>query len=223
MVAPDGSSRLHSRTNHERFQTFEPVQSEDANLRNTIYAMVLCLLPACAHAEATMNVRVTLFGYADNDPPGTAIAHPVIHRGAAGKGTYDDPITFAANPQQFAPGTKIYVPYLKKYFLMEDDCATSIKTASYPTPLIDLWAGGTSRSDYAQLMATESAHTRELAQIIVDPAPAHPVDTKPIFVDRPRPNKKIASADYDRRGNSGQDRSSATRWPWLKGWLAGSR
>lgn len=45
-----------------------------------------------------------------------------------GKGTFDDPNTFATaardagSPAEFAPGTRIYVPEVRKYFVMEDQC-----------------------------------------------------------------------------------------------------
>lgn len=71
---------------------------------------------------------MTFYGYFDNSPPGTAIAHPVLHSGAGGVGTFDDPITFAVAPEvqnKVPAGTKIYIPSLKKYFIMEDDCTSS--------------------------------------------------------------------------------------------------
>jgi hypothetical protein len=71
---------------------------------------------------------MTFYGYFDNSPPGTAIAHPVLHSGAGGVGTFDDPITFAVAPEvqnKVPAGEKIYIPSLKKYFIMEDDCTSS--------------------------------------------------------------------------------------------------
>ena len=71
---------------------------------------------------------MTFYGYFDNSPPGTAIAHPVLHSGAGGVGTFDDPITFAVAPEvqnKVPAGTRIYIPSLKKYFIMEDDCTSS--------------------------------------------------------------------------------------------------
>lgn len=76
------------------------------------------------------NVRatITFYGWPDNDPPGKAIAHPVVHQRAGGDGTYCNPTTFAtegANNKAIPYGTKIYVPILKQYFVREDDCAPS--------------------------------------------------------------------------------------------------
>jgi len=77
----------------------------------------------------TTSVYTTYYGWNDNNPPGTDIAYPKSsyatsnHNTAGGTGTFDDPVTFAADPNIFTPGTKIYVPYIKKYIIMEDKCA----------------------------------------------------------------------------------------------------
>jgi hypothetical protein len=71
---------------------------------------------------------MTFYGYFDNSPPGTAIAHPVLHSGAGGVGTFADPISFAVAPEvqkSVPPGTIMYIPSLQKYFIMEDDCTDS--------------------------------------------------------------------------------------------------
>lgn len=84
-------------------------------------------IPTGTNASFTLD-SMTFYGYFDNSPPGTDIAHPVIHGGAGGVGTFDDPITFAVAPQvqnKVPPGTKIYIPSLEKYFIMEDDCTSS--------------------------------------------------------------------------------------------------
>jgi len=84
-------------------------------------------IPTGTNASFVLD-SMTFYGYFDNSPPGTAIAHPVLHSGAGGVGTFDDPITFAVAPEvqkQVPAGTKIYIPSLKKYFIMEDDCTSS--------------------------------------------------------------------------------------------------
>lgn len=52
----------------------------------------------------------------------TKLAYPTMHREAGGTGTYNDPITFAGDRDEFEPGTILYVPALRKYLIMEDDC-----------------------------------------------------------------------------------------------------
>ena len=84
-------------------------------------------IPTGTNASFTLD-SMTFYGYFDNSPPGTAIAHPVIHGGAGGVGTFDDPITFAVAPEvqnKVPAGTRIYIPSLQKYFIMEDDCTSS--------------------------------------------------------------------------------------------------
>jgi len=79
-------------------------------------------------ANTTIPMEVTFYGWADNSPPGNAIAYPAnggqptIHNAAGGTGTYADPITFATAPTEFSPGTRLYVPFIEKYVVMEDSC-----------------------------------------------------------------------------------------------------
>lgn len=124
--------------------------------------------------EQKANVIVTLYGSPDNDPPGTGdIAHPVIHKKAGGKGTFQDPITFAVKKGYLPVGKKIYYAALRKYFIMEDDCA------SCSSHHVDLWAGyGTKKGG---ILKCEDALTRESAQIIISPNSTHVVSTTPIW------------------------------------------
>lgn len=132
-----------------------------------------------ARAETSVSSYVTCYGWLDNDPPGNGIAYPQIHSGAGGKGTYADPVTFATDPKEYKPGTRIYVSYLKKYFIMEDSCAQCITDWKSKKHHVDLWAGGKSSSGSA-LINCEDALTRN-ATIIVNPSSSHTVDTTPLF------------------------------------------
>ena len=53
---------------------------------------------------------------------GGDIAYPDLHKEAGGTGTYKDPITYAGTKKATKPGSIIYVNFLQKYFIMEDDC-----------------------------------------------------------------------------------------------------
>ena len=120
---------------------------------------------------------VTLYGFPDNSPPGTDIACPQIHDGAGGTGTFNDPVTFASGTDQnrrMPCGTKIYVPFLKKYFIREDDCA------SCRGPWTDLWAGGDENSGQ-DVLDREDSLTRDSVRITLNPGRGLPVDTTPIF------------------------------------------
>jgi hypothetical protein len=114
-------------------------------------------IPTGTNAEFTLDV-MTFYGFFDNSPPGTDIAHPVIHSGAGGVGTFQNPITFAVAPKvqdRVPPGTIMYVPSLRKYFITEDNCSSNVGVLS-PGQLVpgcdgelplgtnefDLWIGG---------------------------------------------------------------------------------
>ncbi|CAF1424684.1 unnamed protein product [Adineta ricciae] len=82
----------------------------------------------------TISMRVTSYGWNDNDPPSAEIAYPksggypTKHNSATeGRGTYEDPITFATDERELDIGTMIYVPFLRKYFVMEDRCASAVQ------------------------------------------------------------------------------------------------
>jgi hypothetical protein len=80
---------------------------------------------------------ITYYSAADNDPPGSRkIAYPgVLHGVAGGTGTFADPLTFAAGKGRFAPGTKVYVPEVQRYFVLEDRCVKCSGTQ------LELWIG----------------------------------------------------------------------------------
>jgi 3D (Asp-Asp-Asp) domain-containing protein len=131
------------------------------------------------------SVFVTFYGAADNDPPGsTEIAHPNDrHQEAGGSGTYADPLSLAADPRAIPVGTRVYYPPLRKYFVMEDDCAQCITDwRSSRRPHIDLWTGDFQGS---ALLACENALTPDgLVAVEVNPPPGRPVDARPLFNGR---------------------------------------
>jgi 3D (Asp-Asp-Asp) domain-containing protein len=87
-------------------------------------------------AVANASGPITFYAARDNDPPGSrVIAYPTLHREAGGTGTFADPLTFAAAAGSFKPGTKIYVPDVQRYFILEDSCAGCSGSQ------VDLWAG----------------------------------------------------------------------------------
>jgi 3D (Asp-Asp-Asp) domain-containing protein len=136
----------------------------------------------------TINVNVTSYGYNDNDDGnghyGTAqIAYPQIHSEATEDlGTYDRPVTFATDPGEFAPGTRIYVPFLQKYFIMEDGCAECSSDWQNGVYHVDLWMGPASSQPEPALDDCEGSITQS-ADIVVNPEPGLPVDTTAMFSD----------------------------------------
>lgn len=136
----------------------------------------------------TMIVKITAYGWLDNDPPGATIAYPfvnggkTIHYRAGGIGSYDDPITFAANPGVFPKGTKIYIPRLMKYFIMEDRCGAAMQCKLGEPPIVDIWIGGTAQSDEQKLTRAEEDLTR-IDTIVVNPNNFFSWDPAPLYKD----------------------------------------
>ena len=137
--------------------------------------------PASSAQGRTGQYYVTLYGARDNTPPGSReIAYPTVHREAGGTGTYSDPVTFATSRAELPVGTIVYYPYLKRYFVMEDDCVDCDREwAGRGYRHIDLWAGA---STNAGIVDCEEALTQDgQVPVIVNPAPTLPVDTTPLY------------------------------------------
>jgi hypothetical protein len=110
-------------------------------------------------ARRTFTAFVTGYTWFDNTPPGSAeISHPVLHRKAGGIGTYADPITVAVGHDlssgrdvlDYPAGTRFYMPYLKRYFIVEDTCGDGPRPQhgachKHPSGVeawLDIWVGG---------------------------------------------------------------------------------
>lgn len=149
--------------------------------------------PAAPQATTDVTAFMTLYGYADNSPPGTDIAHPCTHSQAGGTGTYADPITFATDIAELGWCQIIYVPYMQRYFIHEDECSQCDTTwNSLHLYRFDMWAGGDTSSltqpGRSALLGCESTWTRGNSPtdpnnptIEVDPPSNLPVVTTPIF------------------------------------------
>ena len=146
-----------------------------------------------AQASTTRNFLVTLYGWPDNSPPGNAIAYPksdgnpTLHNVASGVGTYSNPITYATDKSELKVGTKVYYPFLHRYFIMEDDCVECDQdwTGSGPDGgphlyHIDLWIGGQGGNSN-DVINCEDDLTQNSEAVIVNPPSNEPVDTTPLF------------------------------------------
>ena len=106
-------------------------------------------VPAPApQSTGTVQAFMTLYGYVDNSPPGTKIAHVCDNRTrAGGTGTYDDPITFATDVHELPWCEIIYVPYMERYFIHADECSECDRDwAKFKLYRFDMWAGGDAAS-----------------------------------------------------------------------------
>jgi 3D (Asp-Asp-Asp) domain-containing protein len=139
--------------------------------------------------STTMNVYVTFYGWADNSPPGGAIAYPksggfpTLHDTAGGTGTYADPITFASDRAEFPVGTILYVPFIEKYVMMEDDCVECDTdwTTSHKWH-IDVWMNSNGTESTSALTTCEGNWTRTSIAVEVGAPPGRTVTTAPLFV-----------------------------------------
>jgi hypothetical protein len=142
---------------------------------------------------ANVKAFMTLYGWADNSPPGTAIANPCVHTQAGGTGTYSDPLTFATDVNELPFCTVIYVPYMERYFIHEDECSECDRDWNrFHLYRFDMWAGGDAlsrhRPEKRALRRCESFWTRGNSirdpnnpSVIIDPPANEPVTAAPIF------------------------------------------
>jgi hypothetical protein len=130
---------------------------------------------------------VTFYTWLDNDPPGNAIAYPhssfpgTVHDTAGGTGTYANPITTASDPSEWAVGTRLYAPFLRKYLVMEDECEACVHDwRQFHKRRLDVWMNSNAASG---AMVHDCAHswTQEWTPIEINPPRNRPVDTRLLF------------------------------------------
>jgi 3D (Asp-Asp-Asp) domain-containing protein len=136
--------------------------------------------PTIVDPKKAVTVRVTFYGWVDNDPPGKIIAYPKhknpnsLHEQAGGVGSYADPVTLAAKKDQWPVGTKFYLPYLKKYGIIEDICGNC------EDKHLDVWME--SNGNFPEkLLDCESKWTKRREVVEIDPPSTHLVDINPFY------------------------------------------
>lgn len=156
----------------EESNTLKPSQTTKPQLSTPSALLKATLSPTNQKKEF---VYVTYYGFDDNDPPGRDIAYPKssypksVHEFASGVGTFDDPVTVATSPGYLPIGSKVYIPYIKKYGVVEDYCQTcDINFKNGGKKHIDVWAGGDG-TNTKKLVECEEFYTRESEQIIINP------------------------------------------------------
>lgn len=163
--------------------TVEPFVSHDVTWKQDDPAKPTVLAASASPSNMKKIVTyITFYGWADNDPPGKAIAYPhtrypqSLHNEAGGVGTYEDPITYAAARNQWPVGTRMYIPTFGKYFILEDLCAS----CSTNQDQIDIWMESDD-SHETELLRCENRWTKRGVEAEVNPAPDRPVDLVPFF------------------------------------------
>jgi hypothetical protein len=166
-----------------------------AALLSLVVALLVGGNAASASPSATTHQAfITMYGWYDNTPPSASISYPQIHNTAGGTGTYSDPITYASDKAETAPGTKIYVPRVQKYFIMEDDCEECDADWKGQGPdggpnmyHFDLWLGGKG-GNAIDAIECEDALTNynpdnspKLESVIVNPPSSEAVSSGPLF------------------------------------------
>ena len=139
---------------------------------------VLSCLSSPGEAAQTVSSYVTFYGFDDNDDGNpsntgtTVISHPSVHDEATEDlGTYSRPGTLAAAKGFLPPGTIVYVPALKRYYVMEDTCRECASNWKNDKIHVDLFVSGRGEA----LQACEYRLTMESTKIIIDPPADLPV------------------------------------------------
>lgn len=144
------------------------------------------VIPHTLAPAATTQAYITGYSYFDNTPPGSAaVSHPVIHEEAGGTGTYADPITVAVGHTlkggedilDLKAGTKVYIPELKRYFIVEDTCGDGNQPQNgpchtgYPDDAqmwLDIWVDGRNGSSDEADACMENL--TKVYGVVIDPA-----------------------------------------------------
>jgi hypothetical protein len=148
-----------------------------------IWLFVVLLLPGCGrHAgnegsnrPGMVRAYVTGYTWFDNDPPGPAIATPMVHAQAGGTGSYADPVTLAVAEGRFEPGTRFYLPRLRRYLVVEDTCASCGQRDVW----IDVWIDGRNAHP-AEATACAERMTGTF-DVEIDPPAGRPVSAGPVY------------------------------------------
>jgi len=169
--------------------------------------LVTAPLPAQAAEKRVRTAYTTGYTFFDNTPPGTAdISHPVRHDRAGGVGTFRNPITIAVGHRirngrdilDYPAGTKLYLPHVRRYFIVEDTCGDGPRPQRRPchnldsaprraTTWVDLWVGGHASDRRSAVQRCASKITdgdgHSLHTIVVNARRGHPVVRGALFHD----------------------------------------
>jgi hypothetical protein len=175
-------------------QKLEPISSSQAThfvpsrsssfKRNTsvwFVSLVLATLVALwfftgGSRSEEVSTYVTFCRFDDNDDGKhrgmDAISHAVVHTSASEDlGTYDQPGTMAADRHFLTPGTKVYVPAVRRYYVMEETCVKCSRDWMHKKLHVDLDVSGSGE----RLAECEDRLTMKATKVIVSPPAGLPV------------------------------------------------
>jgi len=124
-------------------------------MRSTIATVLATFVLSSQACQPSGGFLMTFYGWPDNSPPGNKVAMNCGGRNgaASGNGTYDNPLTMAAEKGRFANCELVYSPFLKKYLRMEDTCANC------NGDWVDIWTGSTTSSGGSALSKCQQTLT----------------------------------------------------------------
>jgi hypothetical protein len=160
----------------ELYPTSQPTTTTSSSSSSaSAPARIVVPPPAAPTPVPNASGRISYYSARTNEPSGSrAIAYPdVLHGQAGGRGTFGDPLTFAARERSFKLGTRIYVPDVKRYFVLEDLCSQCSSTG------LNLWAGAANDSGVSD--CTKSLTRSGDRPYVVDPPAGLPVDAGDLY------------------------------------------
>lgn len=152
--------------------------------------------PRPSNERIVSDTFVTAYTWFDNTPEGSPdISNPVLHKKAGGTGTYEDPVTIAVGHSlatgydvlDFPAGTRIYLPHVRRYFIVEDTCGDGPTPEKGPCHTgadkqgggasiwLDMWIGGEGESASFARRCTQEA--TGVVTAVFDPAANYVVAT----------------------------------------------
>lgn len=144
----------------------------------TAICMVNSATAQTGHSR-TVTAWLSTYTYWNNSPPGYGIEYAhnygyhTVHNSACCRagGTYANPIAFASQSNQLAPGARIYIPMFRRYFIKEDYCSSCYRNRWQ----FDLWVGGVPLWQEHDQSARNMVNLWRTAQVIINPARGLPV------------------------------------------------
>lgn len=101
-----------------------------------------------------------------------------------GNGTYTNPLTVATAPGEFNECELLYLPYLQKYLIVEDTCASCISDwAKEPKEHhIDVWMESGRGDDPGKVLGCEEGLTpKRGVSVVREPGEEYRVDDSPLW------------------------------------------